>query len=145
LKRVYLDTCVWCRLFDTLEDEKIKEEFRAVSRLIDAARERKISIVKSEVLFYEISKIKGEERGTIEKLINEIAGEKIKTTEDTKEIYEEIARECSLKAVDALHIAIAIENNVDVFITTDNEILNRRKCIEKYNILVKNPAEYEAE
>jgi predicted nucleic acid-binding protein len=145
LKRVYLDTCVWCRLFDVLDHKKIREEFRAVGKLIDAAREGKVYVVKSEVLFYEISKIKGEERNTIEKLIDEIAVEEIKTTENTKKTYENIAKECGLKAVDALHIALAVENNVDVFLTTDDEILNRRKCLEKYGILVKNPTEYEVE
>ncbi len=145
MKRVYLDTCVWCRLFDVLDHKKIREEFRAVGKLIDAAREGKVYVVKSEVLFYEISKIKGEERNTIEKLIDEIAVEEIKTTENTKKTYENIAKECGLKAVDALHIALAVENNVDVFLTTDDEILNRRKCLEKYGILVKNPTEYEVE
>jgi len=120
LERVYLDTCVWCRPFDVLDHKKIREEFRAVSKLIDAAREGKISIVKSEVLFYEISKIEVEERNTVEKLIDEIATEEIKTTENTKKTYENIAKECGLKAVDALHLALAIENNIDVFLTTDD-------------------------
>lgn len=127
MERVYLDTCVWCRLFDILDHKNIREEFRAVGKLIDAARRGKVYIVKSGVLFYEISKIEGEERNTVEKLIDEIATEEIKTTENTKKTYENIARECGLKAVDALHIALVIENNIDVFLTTDEEILNRRK------------------
>ncbi|MBI5253991.1 MAG: PIN domain-containing protein [Euryarchaeota archaeon] len=145
MKRVYLDTCVWCRLFDVIDHKKIREEFRAVSRLVDAARNGKVSIMKSEVLFYEVSKIEGEERTTVEKLIDEIATEEIKTSENTRKTYENVAKECGLKAVDALHLALAIENNVDVFLTTDDEILNRRKCIEKHGILVKNPTEYEVE
>ncbi|MFH1773667.1 MAG: PIN domain-containing protein [Methanobacteriota archaeon] len=145
MERVYLDTCVWCRLFDVLDHKKIRDEFRAVSKLIDAAREGKISVVKSEVIFYEISKIETEERNTVEKLVDEIAAEEIKTTGKTKKIYENIAEECGLKAVDALHIALAIENKIDVFLTTDDEILNRRRCVEKHGIVVKNPTEYEVE
>lgn len=48
-----------------------------------------------------------------------------------------------LTAVDALYVALAIENKIDIFLTTDDEILNRRKCIEKHGIVVRNPIEYE--
>lgn len=145
MKRIYLDTCAWCRLFDILDHKRVRDEFRAVSRLVDAARKGKISIVKSEVLFYEISKIEGEGRNSVGKLIDEIAAEEIKTTDYTKKTYEGVAEECGLKAVDALHIALAIENKIDVFLTTDDEILNRSECIKKYGIVVKNPTEYEVE
>lgn len=141
--RLYLDTCVWCRPFDVLDHEKIRNEFRAVVRILDAARTGRIVIVKSEVLFYEISYIGAEERNTIEKMVDEVALEEVKSTENTHEIYEGIARECGLEAVDALHIALSIENKIDFFLTTDDEILNRRKCIEKYGIVVRNPIEYE--
>ena len=90
-------------------------------------------------------KVNVEERDTIENLIDEIAIKEIKTTEKTKKAYEKISKECRLKAVDALHITLAIENNLDVFLTTDDEILNRRRCINKHGIIVKNPIEYEVE
>ncbi len=69
MERLYLDTCVWCRPFDFLDHGKIRDEFRAVVRVLDAARKGRIVIVKSEVLFYEISNIGAEERNTIEEAI----------------------------------------------------------------------------
>jgi len=143
--RVYLDTCVWCRLFDVLDHERIKREFIAVTKLIDAARKGKIYIMNSEVVYYEISKIEGEERYTVERLIQEISVEKIVTTKDTKKTFEALMKRCGLNAVDALHLAVAAENNIDLFLTTDDEILNKRDCINNYGIEVKNPVDYEVE
>lgn len=94
MERIYLDTCVWCRPFDALDHGRIRDEFRAVVRVLDAARKGRIVIVKSEVLFYEISNIGAGERNTIEKMVHEVALEEIKTTENTHEIYGGIAEEC---------------------------------------------------
>jgi len=38
-------------------------------------------------------------------------------------------KECGINALDALHIAVAVENDVNIFITTDDDILKRRGCI----------------
>ncbi|RMF91726.1 MAG: type II toxin-antitoxin system VapC family toxin [Methanobacteriota archaeon] len=144
LERIYLDTCVWCRLFDELDHERIMEEFRAIVRILDKARMGRLVIVKSEVLFYEISRMTGDERDTVERLIDEISDEMIRTTVKTKEVMEDLVSECGLNPVDALHIALAIEHDVDLFLTTDSEILNKRDCIEHYGVDVKNPVEYGA-
>ncbi len=40
-------------------------------------------------------------------------------------------KECTIDAVDALHIAVAIENKAELFITTDDIILNKAKCISR--------------
>ncbi len=60
---------------------------------------------------------------------------------NTKRLAAEIMHECSLDAMDALHIAVAIENKAELFITTDDIILNKNKCISGYMITVKNPCE----
>ncbi len=78
MERLYLDTCVWCRPFDVLDHGKIRDEFRAVVRVLDAARKGRIVIVKSEVLFYEISNIGALERNAIEKMVDEVASRKLK-------------------------------------------------------------------
>jgi predicted nucleic acid-binding protein len=49
---------------------------------------------------------------------------------------------CELDSMDAAHIATAIDNSADIFLTTDNEILRKRDCISKFGIIVKNPADY---
>ena len=49
-------------------------------------------------------------------------------------------KECGIDAMDALHIAVAVENDVNIFITTDDDILKRRGCISKW-VEVENPKE----
>lgn len=45
-----------------------------------------------------------------------------------------------------MHLALALENGIDLFLSTDKDLyLYKRKCISKYGIVVKNPIEYEAE
>ena len=39
-----------------------------------------------------------------------------------------------------LHIAVAVENDVNIFITTDDDIIKRRGCISKW-VEVENPKE----
>ena len=43
--------------------------------------------------------------------------------------------------MDAMHIAIALDNLVDIFLTTDDNILSNAGCKSKYGIEVKNPVE----
>jgi len=38
-------------------------------------------------------------------------------------------KECGINAMDALHIAVAGENDVNIFITTGDDILKQRGCI----------------
>jgi hypothetical protein len=54
-------------------------------------------------------------------------------------LAREIMNDCNINAMDAL--AIAIENDAKVFVTTDDAILNNGDCISKYGIEVKNPIE----
>jgi len=144
VERIYLDTCVWCRVFDLLDHERIRQEFEAVVGIIGFAIGGEVQIVNSDLVSFEVSKV-GKQRNGIEKLINDISGGKLKTTHATKRLAEDIMNECCLNALDALHIALAIENDIVTFITTDDEILSRRKCIEKYGLDVINPVRYEVE
>jgi predicted nucleic acid-binding protein len=99
-----------------------------------------ISVLGSSVLLFEVSMISlDEKRKAVEEIIARVA-EIIHLSERSKEKAEEIMKECGINAMDALHIAVAVENNVNVFITTDDDILKRRGCISKW-IEVKNPKE----
>ncbi len=62
-------------------------------------------------------------------------------TDSAERLATELMRACAMDAMDALHLAIAIENKAELFITTDDNILNKTKCISGYKIAVKNPCE----
>ena len=137
--RVYLDTCVWCRPFDDVSDERIWEEAMAFVEILRKEERNEILVLGSSVLLFEVSMISSDEkRKAVEEIIARVA-KVAHLTESSKKKAEEIMK-CGINAMDALHIAVAIENKVDVFITTDDDILKRRGCISKW-IEVENPKE----
>ena len=54
---VYLDTCVWCRPFDKLDNKEILEEFNAVVKIIQKAMDGEIEVIGSSAVFVEVSLI----------------------------------------------------------------------------------------
>jgi predicted nucleic acid-binding protein len=141
--RVYLDTCVWCRPFDEVRDERIFDEAMAFVRIVGKAERDEITVLGSDVLLFEVSLISpAEKRKAVGELIARVA-EITHLTERSKKKAEEIM-ECGMNAMDALHIAVAVENGANMFITTDEDILKRRECLSGW-IEVKNPQEVDAE
>ena len=141
--RVYLDTCVWCRPFDEVRDGRILDEAMAFVRIVGKAERDGITVLGSDVLLFELSLISPpEKRKAVEELIARVA-EITHLTERSKEEAEEIMA-CGMNAMDALHIAVAVENGANMFITTDDDILKRRVCLSGW-IEVKNPKEVEGE
>lgn len=142
IKRVYLDTCVWCRPFDEASDQRILQESNAFSEILRKVDSGELEIIGSSVLLAEINmitpKIKEE---TVLSLVRRIVSIFATVTGNTERLASEIIDECSLDAMDALHIAIAIKNKAELFITTDDIILNKNKRISGYMITVKNPCE----
>ncbi len=142
IRRVYLDTCAWCRPFDDSSNPRILQESDAVARILRNVDARDFEIIGSSVLLAEISmitpKIKEE---TVLALVRYIANGFADITNDIEKLAAELMKTCAIDAMDALHIAVAIENKAELFITTDDIILNNANCISRYNITVKNPCE----
>jgi predicted nucleic acid-binding protein len=146
LERVYLDTCAWCRPFDKLDHKEIVEEFNAVVKIIQRAMEGEIELISSSAVFVEVSLIEPTRREKVETLINRIAAQELKPSMGTRELAKKIVEDCGLDNMDSAHLALALENGIDVFLSTDKDLyLYKKNCISEYGILVKNPTEYEAE
>jgi len=101
IRRVYLDTCAWCRPFDDPSHPRILQESDAVAEIFKKIDSGEFEIIDSSALHAEISMI-------------------------TPKIKEE---------------TVMIENEAELFITTDDIILNKANCISTYKITVKNPCE----
>jgi predicted nucleic acid-binding protein len=140
--RVYLDTCVWCRPFDAMVSDRIVKEAESMIELMKKVDKNEINILGSSVLLFEVSMISNDlKRISVEKLIARIATEISPVTGSIMNLAEQIMNNCSVGAMDAMHLAFAIENGVKVFLTTDDGILSNADQISKYNIAVKNPTE----
>lgn len=99
-------------------------------------------IIGSSALLAEISMITPKlKEETVLALVRYVTNSFADVTNDIEKLASELMKTCAIDAMDALHIAFAIENNVELFVTTDDIILNKAKCILRYNITVKNPCE----
>lgn len=144
MERVYFDTCVWCRPFDKLDHKEIVEEFSAVLKIIQKAMDGKLEVISSSAVFVEVSLIDPVRKEKVEMLISRISAEEIRSSKNTRDLAEKIARDCGLDNMDSVHLALAIESGIDVFLSTDKDLyLYKKNCISKYGIVVKNPVEYE--
>lgn len=140
--RVYIDTCVWCRPFDAMVSDRVVKEAESMIELMKKVDKNEINILGSSVLLFEVSMISNDlKRISVEKLIARIATEISPVTGSIMNLAEQIMNNCSVGAMDAMHLAFAIENGAQVFLTTDDGILSNADHISKYNIAVKNPTE----
>ena len=60
-KRIYLDTCVWCRPFDE-PSQRVTEETGAFFRILRMVNEEEVVITSSVVLDDEIDRIRRDEK-----------------------------------------------------------------------------------
>ncbi len=135
--KIYLDTCVWCRLFDE-PSKRIIEEANAVLQMLAKSDRGEIDIIGSTAVLAEIDLIADENK---KQAVKDLAEKSCKAIvwvdEEDIKLAEEIMNSCNVDSVDALHIAVA-SKNADVFITVDDNILKKRNCLKKY-IDVKSP------
>lgn len=140
LKRIYLDTCVWCRPFDE-PSHRVTEEAEAFFRILRMVNAEEVVITSSVVLDDEIDMIRGDEkREDVNELVNRAVSERIGYI---TERYRAIMNILKLKVRDAAHLACALESNAEYFITADDNILRKGKDImQRYKIKVCAPTEF---
>lgn len=141
-RKIYLDTCVWCRPFDRPASERITLEVEAVKRAISKVDSSEIVILGSSVLLLEASLIfPGSKRDAVKEFIDRSIFEIATVTENSEDLAKELMRDYNINAMDALHLAIAIDNGAELFLTTDDKILKKACQISKYGMEIKNPRE----
>lgn len=123
VKRVYLDTNVYCRPFDDQSDEQIRMESEAFIKIADAALRGKVVIVSSDYVKFEIERIvdplkkkdvKGFERTLAS--INVVGSKQIIS------LTRKLSAKCGLNPLDALHVSAACLGRVDWSLACDDEI-----------------------
>ena len=141
-RRIYLDTCVWCRPFDQPASERITLEVEAVKRAISKVDSSEIVILGSSVLLLEASLIfPGPKRDAVKEFIDHSISKIATVSVNSEELAKELMRDYNINAMDALHLGIAIDNGAELFLTTDDKILKKAGQISKYGMEIKNPRE----
>jgi predicted nucleic acid-binding protein len=140
--RIYLDTCCLNRPFDDQSQPRIRLEAEAVALVLERFHRRKWKWIGSSILMYELGQTKNKDRR--ERLLL-LAGESHLVIEITEEIlsHAEKLELMGFDAYDAIHLASAEQAKVDIFLTTDDNLLkisDRNKQL--FSFIVINPVKW---
>lgn len=140
--RVYLDNCVLNRPFDDQSQERIRLETEAIVLLLARIERREWIWLGSQAVEIEIDKTPDTEQRSRLRRVVEFAGSIIAIGE------KELKRANELQAAgfvgfDAVHLACAESGKADVFLTTDDQLLNLAKRLAKeLQVRVENPLDW---
>ena len=135
--KIYLDICSYNRPFDDQSQMKIRLETEAKLYIQAAIRNGKYSLCWSFMLDYENGKSPYEEKREAIAPWKQISDDYCSPSESIRSRSKEIM-ERGVKHFDALHIACAIENGCEYFITTDKRLTNKNIA----NINIINPIDF---
>src|SRR5665647_2426330 len=133
---IYLDNCCFNRPFDDQLQNKIRLETEAKLVIQDGIKIGDYALAWSYILDYENSENPFPERKETIQSWREFASTDTNESDQIKEIAERLYR-IGIKAKDALHIACAVIQECDYFITTDKFLIKKLANFEK--ITVVNP------
>jgi predicted nucleic acid-binding protein len=134
---VYLDNCAFNRPFDDQMNIKIRLEAEAKLYVQKLIKDGKVDLAWSFVLDYENAQNPFDERREQIQQWKKIATTDCDLTDSIEQQAEKLM-DLGLRQKDASHIACAIYEKADYFITTDKGILN--KNID--NIKIINPVQF---
>lgn len=126
--RIYLDCCCLQRPLDDQTQPRIKVEAEAVLAILASAQAGDVSLLSSEALDYEVSRIPDEDRRSEVMAVLTLANEYLEITEGT-EVLAESLENSGISPMDAVHLALASIANADFFCTCDDKLLRKGQAI----------------
>jgi len=138
--KVYLDACCLCRPFDDQKVHRIHLESEAIKEIL-ARCTRDWTLVVSDAVSFEISRIPDKTRMRKAHNLIDLAKEHVTITKPISRRYHEIV-ELGIDPADALHLACA-ESSGAVLLTTDDAIIKIiKRHAHQITIEIKNPVEW---
>ena len=139
--KIYMDVCCLSRPFDDQSQDNVRFETEAIVSILkrcDSGREWKL--IGSDIISLEISKCQDAVKKQKILFLHDSASEKVKYN---AEIQSRAAgfRRYNVKLFDSLHLASAEYANVDLFLTTDAQLI-RTVVRSDAKIRVANPVVY---
>lgn len=132
MEKIMLDTNVFSRPLDDLSDKSVKLEADSSKKIFNFARDKAVSIVTSEILFYELSLIKEKDkREVIFHLAKNVERSMIMINSDIEKLADDLKARVKDYA-DCLHIASAALSGCSYLVTCDNELLRKAEKIESF-------------
>ena len=137
--KIYLDTCCLCRLFDAQVQLRVRQETEAIKTILAAFETDRWLWITSTILSDEVRAIRDltrrdETMGVLQDAHQTVS---VGAVEDARGKQLEAF---GFKPYDALHIACAESGETDVFLTTDDQMLNTAKRhSSRLRVPVENP------
>ena len=121
MRRIYLDTCVWCRPFDD-PSQRVREEAEAFFKILHGVDEKRLLILGSIVLDDEVDEILDKrKRAAVIELTSRAIAERITVVSESKQ--NEIREATGVTDEDAFHLAAALEGRAEYFLTVDDKTI----------------------
>jgi predicted nucleic acid-binding protein len=139
---IYIDVCCLNRPYDNWIQSRIFLEAEAILEIISRCQLGDWELVNSTVLESEIAQTPDQTR--VEQLLRclAIADKKVLVTPQVTNRVIEL-KTFSFKSYDALHLACAEVERVDVFLTTDDRLLRKAlKYKQNLKVQVANPVSW---
>ncbi|MGV8121494.1 MAG: PIN domain-containing protein [Candidatus Xenobiia bacterium LiM19] len=141
--RIYFDVCALNRPFDDQTQDRIHLESEAVLSILNKFMEKaEWSLIGSEAIEYEISKIPDPLKKNKVMFLSQFAGECIPMTEETVTRARKLQK-FGFSPLDSLHIACAEKGNAQIFLTTDDQLIQKsRQHRKNLHVTVENPLKW---
>jgi predicted nucleic acid-binding protein len=136
--RIYLDVCCLNRPFDDQRQERVRLEAEAVLTILRRVEAGVWELVGGEVVDFETSRMVDLERRQRVRALMGLAATKLGVDHAIKARAQEWIGQ-GLKPVDALHLACAEGAGIDIFLTTDDQLLRVIRRAGLARITVNNP------
>lgn len=137
--RVYLNTSALNRPFDDLGAPRIRDEAEAVTKLLAAIEAKRITLVTSEYLTFEVNQNPYADR--VEQIRSLLRLAKVAVPAGPRVVERARALErFGLRGLDALHVASAESGEVDALVTTDDRMIKAaRRAVRTLTVRVVSP------
>lgn len=133
--KMYFDMNVYNRVFDDQSHMRIRFEAMAIDILFEFIEKGQYTLVWSFVLEYENSRNPFIDRKDHIESVSSLCREVVEPNKEIKATAKSIMEKSSAKERDALHLACAIYNKCDYFITCDDRFI---RTINNNEYLLKN-------
>jgi predicted nucleic acid-binding protein len=126
--RVYLDNCCLQRPHDDQTHPRVRVETEAVFVVLAAVQAGELSLLGSEALEYEAGRIPDEMRRAEVFSVLSLASEHLQITDAVENLALAFEQQ-GLRAMDAIHVALASTAQADFFCTCDDKLFRKAKTL----------------
>jgi predicted nucleic acid-binding protein len=140
--KIYLDACCLNRLFDDQSQARVHLETEAILLIFERLRQRDWDWIASEILVYEIEQNPDLENRQRALSLISLSSQVVKISDKLLDNAEKL-ESLGFDSYDAIHLSSAEQAKVDVFLTTDDNIV--KAAHRSKNLLscrVENPVKW---